>query len=159
MLRKVIHYTDFDGKEQQTVAYFNLNKTECVDMNLEYEADGGLIGHLKQLMAAQRDGEELKKPAVDFIKLIIEKSYGVRPKYNPSLFLKEDENGKPLFRKFKQSAAYDKYVFDLLSGDESLDEFAAGVMPQISEEQQAEAQKMLEEEGLGDIVSSGIHEV
>lgn len=159
MLRKVIHYTDFDGKEQQMVAYFNLNKTECVDMNLEYEADGGLIGHLKQLMAAQRDGEELKKPAVDFIKLIIEKSYGVRPKDNPSLFLKEDENGKPLFRKFKQSAAYDKYVFDLLSGDESLDEFAAGVMPQISEEQQAEAQKMLEEEGLGDIVSSGIHEV
>lgn len=159
MLRKVIHYIDFDGKEQQTVAYFNLNKTECVDMNLEYEADGGLIGHLKQLMAAQRDGEELKKPAVDFIKLIIEKSYGVRPKDNPSLFLKEDENGKPLFRKFKQSAAYDKYVFDLLSGDESLDEFAAGVMPQISEEQQAEAQKMLEEEGLGDIVSSGIHEV
>ena len=159
MLRKVIHYTDFDGKEQQMVAYFNLNKTECVDMNLEYEADGGLIGHLKQLMAAQRDGEELKKPAVDFIKLIIEKSYGVRPKDNPSLFVKEDENGKPLFRKFKQSAAYDKYVFDLLSGDESLDEFAAGVMPQISEEQQAEAQKMLEEEGLGDIVSSGIHEV
>jgi len=159
MLRKIIHYTDFDGKEQQMVAYFNLNKTECVDMNLEYEADGGLIGHLKQLMAAQRDGEELKKPAVDFIKLIIEKSYGVRPKDNPSLFLKEDENGKPLFRKFKQSAAYDKYVFDLLSGDESLDEFAAGVMPQISEEQQAEAQKMLEEEGLGDIVSGGIHEV
>lgn len=159
MLRKVITYTDFDGKEQQTVAYFNLNKTECVDMNLEYEADGGLIGHLKQLVLAQRDGEELKKPAVDFIKLIIEKAYGVRPKDNPSMFLKEDENGKPLFRKFKQSAAYDKYVFDLLSGEESLDEFASGVMPQISKEQEAEAQKMLEEEGLTELMDTEIHEV
>ena len=159
MLRKVITYTDFDGKEQQTVAYFNLNKTECVDMNLEYEADGGLIGHLRQLVLAKKDGEELKKPAVDFIKLIIEKSYGVRPKDNPSVFLKEDEDGKPLFRKFKQSAAYDKYVFDLLSGEESLDEFASGVLPQMSEEQQKEAKKVLEEEGLAELVEPDLYEV
>lgn len=149
MFRKVITFKDFEGKEQTVTAYFNLNKTECVDMNLEYEADGGLIGHLKKLTLAREDGQMLQKPAIDFIKLIIEKSYGVRPKDNPSLFLKEDENGKPLFRLFKQSAAYDKYVFDLLTGAESLEEFATNVLPEISDDQKAEAEKLLEEEGLG----------
>ena len=36
MLRKVITYTDFDGNEAKTEAYFNLTKTECVDLNLEF---------------------------------------------------------------------------------------------------------------------------
>lgn len=148
MFKKVINYTDFDGKKQSVTAYFNLNKTECVDMNLEYEADGGLIGHLKKLTVARDDGEMLQKPAIDFIKLILEKSYGIRPKSDPSLFLKEDENGKPLFRKFKQSAAYDQYVFALLTGEESLEEFATNVLPEISDDQKAEAEKILEEEGL-----------
>ena len=83
---------------------------------------------------------------------MIEKSYGVRPKDNPSLFIKEDEDGRPLFKKFKQTAAYDAYVYGLLSGAESLDEFAENVMPKISAEQKAEAAKIMEKEGLGSIV-------
>ena len=155
MLKKTITFENFDGKEETVVAYFNLSKTECVDLNLEYEKEGGLIGHLKKLIGDQKDGQVLQKPAVDFVKLMIEKSYGIRPKDNPSLFLKEDEEGKPLFRKFKQSAAYDKYVYALLSGEEPLDEFAENVLPKINDTQRAEAEKMLKEEGLGEIVSIG----
>ena len=76
----------------------------------------------------------------------------MRPKDNPSLFLKEDDNGKPLFRKFKQTPAYDKYVYGLLSGEESLDEFAENVMPAVSDEQKAEAAKLMEQEGLGNLI-------
>lgn len=152
MLKKTIKFTNFDGVEETTVAYFNLSKTECVDLNLEYEKDGGLIGHLKKLIGDQQEGQILQKPAVDFVKLMIEKSYGVRPKDNPSLFLKEDDDGKPLFKKFKQSAAYDAYVYALLSGDEPLDEFAENVLPKISDEQRAEAEKIMKEEGLENIV-------
>lgn len=152
MLKKTIRYTNFDGVEETVDAYFNLTKTECVDLNLEFEEDGGLIGRIKKLMVERDDGEMPRKPAVDFVKLLIDRAYGVRPKDNPSLFLKEDDDGKPLYRKFKQSAAYDAYVFGLLSGDESLEEFATHVMPQITEEQRAEATKMLEAEGLGGLV-------
>lgn len=153
MLKKVITYTNFDGKEESVEAYFNLSKTECVDLNLEYEEVGGLVGYLKKLMDESKGGEIRQKPAVDFVKLMIEKSYGVRPKDNPSLFLKEDEDGKPLFKKFKQTAAYDAYVYGLLSGEESLDEFAENVMPKITPEQRAEAEQMIEKEGLGNLVS------
>ena len=153
MLKKTIKYVNFDGVEETVDAYFNLSKTECVDLNLEYESDGGLIGHLKKLIVDKKDGEILQKPAVDFVKLLIDKSYGVRPKDEPSLFIKEDENGKPLIRRFKQSAAYDAYVYSLLCGDESLDEFAENVLPKIDEEQRLEAEKMLKEEGLGTFVS------
>ena len=151
MLKKTIRYTDFDGNEATVDAYFNLTKTECIDLNLEYEEEGGLIGRIKKLIIerAEDENEMPRKPAVDFVKLLIDRAYGVRPKDDPSLFLKEDDNGKPLYKKFKQSAAYDAYVYALLSGEESLDEFAANVLPQISDEQKAEAAKLLEAEGLG----------
>ena len=152
MLHKKITFTNYGGKEETIDAYFNLTKTECVDLNLEYEDEGGLVGRLKKLIADSNGGEIKQKPAVDFVKLMIEKSYGVRPKDNPSLFLKEDDNGKPLFRKFKQTPAYDKYVYGLLSGEESLDEFAENVMPAVSDEQKAEAAKLMEQEGLGNLI-------
>lgn len=152
MLKKTITFTDFDGNEMKMDAYFNLTKTECVDLNLEFEDEGGLIGRIKKLVAEREDGETPRKPAVDFIKLLIDRSYGVRPKDNPSLFLKEDDDGRPLYKKFKQSAAYDAYVYALLSGEESLDEFATNVLPQITNEQKAEAAKLLKAEGLGDLV-------
>ncbi len=153
MLKKTITFTDFDGNEMKMDAYFNLTKTECVDLNLEFEDEGGLIGRIKQLMIEREDGETPRKPAVDFVKLLIDRSYGVRPKDNPSLFLKEDDDGRPLYKKFKQSAAYDAYVFALLSGEESLDEFAEHVLPQISDEQKAEAEKLLEQEGFGAVLN------
>lgn len=156
MLKKTIKYVNFDGVEETTDAYFNLTKTECIDLNLEYEDEGGLIGRIKKIVA-EREGNENdipRKPAVDFIKLLINRAYGVRPKDNPSLFLKEDDEGRPYYKKFKQSAAYDAYVYGLLSGEESLEEFATNVLPQISDEQKAEATKLLEAEGLSGLMKT-----
>lgn len=155
MLKKTITYTNFDGKEETVNVYFNLTKTECIDLNLEYEAEGGLIGRIKKLMSEKVDGEIPQKPAVDFIKLLVEKAYGERPKDDPSMFIKEDDNGKPLGKKFKQTAAYDAYVFALLTGAESLDEFAENVMPYLSDDQKAEAEKLLASEGLGEVLQKG----
>jgi len=156
MLKKLITFTNFDGAEEKVEAYFNLTKTECVDLNLEYEDDGGLIGRIKKLMVKNEKGEIPQKPAVDFIKLLVEKSYGVRPKDNPSLFLKEDDYGKPLFKKFKQTGAYDTFVYALLTGEESLEEFANAILPQINDKQKAEAEKLLAKEGIS---TAALHEV
>ena len=152
MLRKMIPYTDFDGKQGEYEAYFNLTKTECMDLDLEYEEEGGLLEHLKSLFRNRENGEIPKKPAVDFIKLLVERSYGVRPKEDRSLFLKEDEDGKPLVRKFKKHPAYDAFVYALLSGEESLDDFAANVLPNVPDVDMATARKKLEEEGFGDLL-------
>ena len=50
MLKKTIKYVNFDGVEESVDAYFNLTKTECVDLNLEFEEEGGLIGKIKKLI-------------------------------------------------------------------------------------------------------------
>lgn len=156
MYKYTINYEGFDGAQHSTTAYFNLSKTECVDLNLMYEDDGGLVGYIKKIMNDKmEDGTVRQKPALDFIKMLVEKSYGVRPADDPSLFLKEDDNGKPYIRKFRQSAAYDQFIYSILSGEIPLEEFAEKVLPAISGEQKAEAEKMLEKEGLGELVRKG----
>lgn len=147
MLRKVISYTDFDGNQKEMEAYFNLTKTECMDLDLKYEEEGGLVEHLKALFSARVNGEIPKKPAVDFIKLLVESSYGVRPKEDRSRFIKEDDDGKPLYRKFKQTPAYDTFVYALLTGEESLEDFATNVLPYVPEADLNEAKKKLEADG------------
>jgi hypothetical protein len=163
MIKKVIKYEDYDGNPGELTAWFNLNKSECMDIDLLYEEEGGLINHLKNLFSNKINGEIPKKPAVDFIRMIIDRSYGVRPAENPQLFVKEDDDGKPLIRKFKGAPAYDTLVFSLFSGEESLDEFVNGVLPKIPNENMEEAKKKLREEGLGELVeaanNSGLREV
>lgn len=163
MIKKVIKYEDYDGNSRETTAWFNLNKTECMDIDLLYEAEGGLISHLKNLFNNKINGEIPKKPAVDFIRMLIDKSYGVRPAESPELFVKEDDNGKAYIRKFKGSPAYDALVFALLSGEESLDEFTSGILPKVPNANMEDAKKKLREEGLGELLeaanTSGLREV
>lgn len=148
MVRKEIKYTAYDGSEKTSVAYFNLNRTECIDMNLEYEDEGGLVEHLKSLLPLLKQEENAqKKPLVDFVKMIVEKSYGVRPKSDPSLFLKEDDDGHSLFKKFKASGAYDEFVFNLMTGKESLNEFMEGILPEIPEDQMEAAKAEMKKQG------------
>lgn len=152
MYKHVIKFEDFEGNPCTTEVYFNLTKTECVDLNLMYEEDGGLIEHIKSIMAKREDGTIRQKPAVDFVKMLIDKSYGVRPKDDLTLFLKEDDAGRPLYKKFKQSAAYDEFVYAIMSGEIPLDEFASKVLPTVNDTQKAEAREMLRKEGLGELV-------
>lgn len=159
MLKKVIRYTDYDGNPQEMEAYFNLTKTECMDLDLEYEEEGGLLEHLRKLFANKSSGEMPKKPAIDFIKLLVERSYGIRPEEDRTLFVKEDDNGRPLYKKFKQTPAYDSFVYSLLSGEESLDEFATKVMPYVPEAELEAAKERLKNEGLGDLLGKNNEKV
>lgn len=160
MLKKTITFTNYDDNIATMDAYFNLTKTECVDLNLEYEEEGGLIGRLRRLIEERKDkGVVPQKPAVDFIRLLVDRAYGVRPADDPNSFIKEDDNGVPVIRKFKRTLAYDAYVYGLLTGEYSLDEFAKYAMPKVSEAQMEEAKKQMESEGLGSLVSPSPHEV
>lgn len=152
MFKHTIKFTDYEGKEAKIDAYFNLTKAECVDLNLAYEDEGGLIAHIKKIMAEKEDGQIRQKPAVDFVRMLVDKSYGIRPKDDPSLFLKEDDDGRPYIRRFKQSAAYAEFIYELLTGAVPLDEFTEKVLPAISDAQRAEATKMMEAEGLGNVL-------
>lgn len=151
MLKKSISYTDFDGNQKTYEAYFNLTKTECMDLDLEYEDEGGLLEHLKSLFKNRVNGEIPKKPAIDFIKLLVDRSYGQR---DGDIFVKEDDDGRPLIRRFRHHPAYDAFVYALLSGEESLDDFAQGVLPNVPDMDVNEAKKRLAAEGFGDLIEA-----
>lgn len=150
MLRKEFHYTDYEGKEKTLVAHFHLNKNDCIDLDRAFQDEGGLIAYLKKLLAISKENPEdlPKESMIRFIRLLVSKSYGERPDYAPSLFLKEDDMGRPLVNHFKGTPAYDEFIFDLLTGKEDFGAFADGILPHISDDQMAEARKMLEEEGV-----------
>lgn len=142
MLKKVIKFKDYDGKDTEVTAYFDLAPQEIMDLNMKHEKEGGLIGRLNTLMSEKINGEPPRKPIIDFVSMMVEESFGIRPKDDPTLFLKEDENGHRYAKKFKQSLAYKTYVWSLLTGDESLEEFTKGIMPEMPEgikEEEAEA--------------------
>lgn len=150
MLKKVFNYVDYDGNEKSITAYFHLNKNDAIDLDHEFEEEGGLVEYLKSLLKLAKDNPDASPndAFIRFVRLLVSKSYGVRPKSDPSLFLKEDDYGKPLVQKFKGTPAYDDFVYDLLTGKEDLGEFTNGIMPKVDEEQRAKAEKMLEDEGL-----------
>lgn len=150
MLKKDFTYTDYNGNEKTLTAYFHLNKNDCIDLDAAFAEEGGLIDYLKTLINETKENPDIamKESFVRFVRLLVSKSYGERPKGDPSLFLKEDDYGRPLVRKFKGTTAYDDFVFDLLTGKEDLAAFTDGIMPKIDDEQRAEAEKLLEKEGL-----------
>ena len=150
MLRKEFHYEDYDGNQKTLEAYFHLNKNDCIDLDREFEDQGGLVEYLKNLVRESKEhpDEQPKETFIRFVRLLVSKSYGVRPKDDPSLFLKEDDYGRPYVRKFKGTPAYDEFIYNLLTGVEDLGEFTNGILPKIDESQRAEVEKMLEAEGL-----------
>lgn len=150
MLKKEFSYTDYEGNEKTLTAYFHLNKNDCIDLNEAFREEGGLIEYLKTLINEVKNNPDLqdKEPFIRFVRLLVTKSYGERPKSDPSLFLKEDDMGRPLVRKFKGTPAYDDFVFGLLSGKEDLAAFCDGIMPKMDDAQQQEAEKLLAAEGI-----------
>lgn len=150
MLKKEFNFTDYEGNEKTLTAYFHLNKNDCIDLDAAFVDEGGLLEYLKKLIQESKENPDLamKDSFVRFVRLLVSKSYGERPKSDPSLFLKEDDMGHPLVRKFKGTPAYDDFVFGLLTGNEDLAAFTEAIMPKIDDEQRAEAEKILEKEGL-----------
>lgn len=150
MLKKEFNFTDYEGNEKTLTAYFHLNKNDCIDLDAAFVEEGGLLEYLKKLIQESRENPDLamKDSFVRFVRLLVSKSYGERPKSDPSLFLKEDDMGRPLVRKFKGTPAYDDFVFGLLTGSEDLAVFTEAIMPKIDDDQRAEAEKILEQEGL-----------
>lgn len=164
MLRKEFTYEDYEGNERTITAYFHLNKNDCIDLDAAFVEEGGLIEYLKVLLKATTDNPDIatKESFVRFVRLLVSKSYGERPKGDPSLFLKEDDFGRPLVRKFKGTPAYDEFVFNLLTGREDLAAFTDGIMPKIDDEQRVEAEKLLAAQGISipqPAQTEGLHEV
>lgn len=123
MLKKTIIYTDYNNEKQQEDLYFNLTRTEIIDL---IDLQPRLEAWQKMLSGEERDltTEEVRE-LLSLIKLLIEKSYGVRSE-DGRRFMKSDD----LFTEFKQTAVYDEFVFGLFrNGGTAAIEFLTGIVP------------------------------
>lgn len=137
MIKKTIKFHDLDGNELTQDFWFHLSKAELLEMELS--TSGGLKDAMQRLID-KRDGENIMKT----YKELILQSYGERS-LDGLKFLKEDENGRPLYKDFMQTEAYSELFTSLVTDDVAAAEFFNGVLPKEVLE------KMAEEEAAGNL--------
>ena len=136
MLKKTITFHDFDGNEVTQDFWFHLSKAELLEMEI---SNLGLKEAMQRLID-KRDGKNI----MSTYKELILNSYGERS-LDGLRFVKEDEDGRPLYKQFMQTDAYSELFTELVTNDEAAAEFFNGVMPEEIR------QKMAEEEAAGNL--------
>lgn len=117
MLKKEITYTDFNGIEQTEVAYFNLTKSELVDM--ETSGSGSYKEHLQAIVDAKDTYQIMHE-----MKQLILLAYGKKSE-DGKRFIKSKEDSE----EFAQTAAYDAIFWDLCQDDSKAADFVKSVLP------------------------------
>ncbi len=119
MIKWPITYTDYNGETQTEDFYFNLNKAEVMELNLEAN---GAYGEYLQRVVEQRDG---KKLAYEFKRLIL-KSYGEKSP-DGRRFIKSPE----MAAAFEQTEAFSELYMQLAVEDDAAAKFMEGVLPKV----------------------------
>lgn len=119
MIKWPITYTDYNGEKHTEDFYFNLNKAELMEMNLE--AGGAYGEYLKRIV----DQHDAKKIGQEF-KRLITKAYGEKSP-DGRRFVKSDE----LTDAFTQTEAYAELYVQLASDVELCEKFVQGVLPMV----------------------------
>ena len=121
MLKKTVTYTDYNGVERTEDFYFNLTRSELMEMHLTTE--GGMDEKINSIIKAKSQ-PELEK----LFKEILLKSYG---KKSPDgrLFMKNDE----ILAEFEASPVYDELYMKLFTDENAAADFVNGVIPQVQQ--------------------------
>lgn len=121
MLKEVIKFTDYNGVEREVAYWFNLTKAELMEM--EMSEVGGFAEMVQRIIDAQ-DTPTLVKIFKEFIL----KAYGEKTPDGTG-FMKFDDEGRPLSRKFVQTEAYSELFMKLATDAEAAAAFINGVVP------------------------------
>lgn len=117
MFKKPITYTDYDGNTVTETFYFNLSKTEL--LQLEAETPGGLGASLQRIAETQ----DFNKIVQEFQRIVLA-AYGVRSE-DGKRFIKTPA----IVEEFKQTAAWDALFFELATKADAATAFVTGVFP------------------------------
>jgi hypothetical protein len=118
MLKKDITFEDFDGNTQTETHYFNLSKSELID--LEVGGENGSLGEQLKAIVASDDTRLI----LESFKTIVLRAYGIRSD-DKKKFVKSDE----LRKDFEQSLAYDALFTGLVTNSIDAAEFVNGIVP------------------------------
>lgn len=117
MIKKTITYLGYDDQSWTEDFYFNLSKSELIDLEVQYP--GGFKAMLESIIKT-RDG----KLIMDSFHMIIRKSYGER-----SADGKRFDKSPEILERFIRSQAYDNLFMELTLQANSAAEFVTGLLP------------------------------
>jgi len=117
MFKKPITFEDFDGRTVTEDHYFNLTKTEL--LQLEAQTPGGLSASLQRIGETQ----DFNRIVHEFTRIVMA-SYGVRSE-DGKRFIKTDQ----IREEFQQTAAWDALFFELATKAEAASTFITAVFP------------------------------
>lgn len=134
MLKKTMTYTDYDGVERTEDFYFNLSKSELMEMQLT--TDGGYDQMIERIVNAK----DMPALASVFKELLL-KAYGEKSS-DGKRFVKSRE----ISEAFSQTPAYDSLYMQLVTDDEIASEFIKGLFPKdlVAEVDKIEKKRQLE---------------
>ena len=118
MLKKTIKYTDFNGVEREEDFYFNLNKTELMEMAIS--KDGGLDVVLARLMQKLEVREIFA-----IIKELILKAYGEKSD-DGVVFMKSPD----ISHRFECTEAYNVLFMELVEDSDKALAFINALFPE-----------------------------
>ena len=118
MLKKLIKYTDYDGRERSENFYFYLNKAELMEMEL------GVDGGMQQMIQLIIDKQDIPK-IMDAFKKIILRAYGEKSP-DGRRFIKSKE----LSEAFSQTEAYSNLYMELVTDARAAAAFINSIVPE-----------------------------
>lgn len=129
MHKREITYEDFNGDTVTEIFYFNIAKSELVE--LEVEREGGFAKWLERLVETKDH-----KQIIEQFKRIVLLAYGQKSE-DGKRFVKNDQ----LREEFSQTAAYETLFMELATNDDAAILFLKGALPKdISESMVANGQ-------------------
>lgn len=130
MFTKTIKYIDFDNVERTEEAYFNLTKSELMEISMKLP--GNLIQDVvgeENITDEQRARRVLaslgNQGITNFIKEIILKAYGKK-----SIDGRRFEKSEQMSTEFSQTMAFDQLYYELMVDSEKAAEFINNLIPE-----------------------------
>lgn len=118
MLQKVIKFKNFAGQDTERTCYFNLMKSEI--MELEMSTEGGLAEMIKQIVESKNVPE-----IIAVFKKIILAAYGEKDS-DGEHFIKSQS----ISERFSNSLAYSALFIELATNADAAATFINGIVPQ-----------------------------
>ena len=129
MLKKLIKYVDYDGRERSENFYFYMSKAELMEMEL------GTVGGMQNLIQLIIDKQDIPK-IMEAFKTIILKAYGEKSQ-DGRRFIKSKE----LSEAFSQTEAYSNLYMELITNADAAAAFINGIVPEDVAMAAAESRK------------------
>lgn len=117
MLKKTFKYTDYNGVEREEDCYFNLTRTELLQLDLTSE--GSFQDIVNKIIQTQD-----KKALWYLFKEIVLTSYGEKS-LDGKKFLKSRERSD----EFACTPMFDELMVELCSSEEAVNKFIDGIIP------------------------------